>query len=228
LNEQDRQNVTADLQLELPRSAEADFDKALASAGGTISRTSTRAAEAEGTVDSKLSLHLSITSADHLSPRETTKLQMETADVDKSAATAQAAALAVGGRVLEATVTNDHGKGDAKIILDLPLDKSNDVLQQIRSVGTIHGIDSSRDPQAPTGPLAHAQIWVEFTTGEAIVADQSGPWASVRQGLSTSITGLLWSLQWVIVGLCLIVPWAAIAWIGWKIKGRMMKSRVAK
>jgi len=228
LNEQDRQNVTADLQLEIPRTAQVDFDKAVTAAGGSIARTSNRAAEAEGTVDSKVSLHLSITSADHLAPRETTRLQVETTDVDKSAADAQAAAVSAGGRVLEASVTKDHGKGLARVILDLPLDKAGEVLQQVRGEGTVRGIDASRDPQAPAGALAHAQIFVEFTTGEAIVADQTGPWASVRQGLSTSITGLLWSLQWVIVGVCLIVPWVGIGWVGWKVwkRRRPLKSGV--
>jgi hypothetical protein len=213
LNEQDRQNVTADLQLEIPRSALADFDKALAAAGGTIARTSNRSPDVQDTVDSKLAVNLTITSSDHLAPRETTRLQIEVGDVDKSAADAQAAAIAAGGRVTESTVTRDHGKGLARIILDLPLDKSSDVLRQVRDEGTVRGIDASRDPQAPAGALAHAQIFVEFTTGEAIVADETGPWASIRQGLSTSISGLLWSLQWVIVGLCLIGPWAGIGWI---------------
>ena len=226
LNEQDRQNITAELELEVPRNAEADFDKSLAAAGGTIARTSSQSADTQGTVDSKVQLHVSITSSDHLAPRETTKLQVEVSDVDKSAGDIQAAALSNGGRVLEATVTKDHGKGTARIVLDLPLDKAGEVLQQIRGQGTVRGIDSSRDPQAPTGAMAHGQLFVDFDTPDTIVADQTGPWASVRQGLSTSVTGLLWSLQWVIVGLCLIGPWLGVGWIIWKIKSRMAKPAV--
>jgi hypothetical protein len=220
LNEQDRQNISADLQLEIPRALQPAFDKALAGAGGTIARTSTQSAQAEGTVDRKVALHLSITSADRLPARETTRLQVETADVDRATTDAQSAAIHAGGRVLEATVNRDNGKGLARVALDLPLDKSAEILQQIRNEGTVRGIDASRDPQAPAGPLAHAQILVEFTTTEAIVADQTGPWASVRQGLSTSIRGLLWSLQWVVVGLCLIGPWAVVGWVIWKLRGK--------
>jgi hypothetical protein len=79
-------------------------------------------------------------------------------------------------------------------------------------MGTIRDIDASRDAQAPSGPLAHAQIFAEFVTTDALVDDQSGPWARIRQGLGTSVNGLLWSLQWVVVGLCLIGPWAIIGW----------------
>jgi hypothetical protein len=76
LNEQDRQNITGDIQVEVPRASLGDFDKALAAAGGTIARRSGRSADSENTVDSKVQLKLSIMSADHLAPRETTKLQV--------------------------------------------------------------------------------------------------------------------------------------------------------
>jgi hypothetical protein len=225
LKEQDRQNITADIELDVPRAAASEMDKAITAAGGTISRTATRAADNDNTVDSKVHLKLSISSADHLPAREKTALQMEVTDADKSAASAQAAAITAGGRVLKSTVFKDQGKDTAAVLLDFPLDKYPDLLQQIRSQGTVRGIDASRDPQAPTGPMAHAQIYVEFRTADAIVADQTGPWASVRQGLSTSINGLLWSLRWVVVGLCLIGPWAAILWIGWKVRNRMRGRR---
>ena len=226
LNEQDRQNISANIQLEVPRSFEAQLDKALADAGGTISRTSTRPEDSENTVDSKVELKLAITSTDHLAPRETMRLQVEVADVDKSAEAAQAAAIAAGGRVLDASIVKENGKDRARVILDFPLAKSGDVLQSVRGEGTVRGIDASRDQTAPTGPLAHAQIFVEFRTGEAIVSVQTGPWASVRQGLSTSINGLLWSLQWVVVGLCLIGPWAGIGWIGWKLRGKIRRTKL--
>jgi protein involved in polysaccharide export with SLBB domain len=217
LNEQDRQNVTADLQLEIPRLTEADFDNALTDAGVSISRTSTQAINTDNAVDSKVQVHLTITSADHLPARETTKLQVEVPDVDKAAGAAQALAIAQGGRVLESSISRDKGKGTARLVLDVPLEKAGEALQQLRDAGTVRAIDSSRDPQAPAGQFAHAIIGVEFATGDAIVADQTGPWAAVRQGLSTSITGLLWSLQWIVVGLCLIGPWLLLGWGGLKL-----------
>ena len=225
LKEQDQQNITADLELDIPRVTASEMDKAIAGAGGTISRTATRAADNDGTVDSKVHLKLSISSADHLPAREKTALQMEVADVDKAAASAQAAAITAGGRVLKSTVFKDQGKDTSAVLLDFPLDKYSELLQQVRNQGTVRGIDASRDPQAPTGSMAHAQIYVEFRTGDTIVADQTGPWASVRSGLSTSINGLLWSLRWVVVGLCLIGPWAVIVWIGWKLKSRMRATK---
>jgi hypothetical protein len=225
LNEQDRQNITGEIDVEVPRASAAGFDNTLNAAGGTISRTSARAAEAEGSVDSKVLVKLTITPADRVPPRETTKLLMEVGDVDKSAANAQAAAIGAGGRVLVSKLSKDQGQGVAWVGIDFPLSKSAEVLAQVRREGTVRGIDASRDAQAPSGPMAHAVIEVEFRTTEAIIADQTGPWASVRQGLATSIHGLLLSLQWIVVGLCLIGPWAGIGWIGWKVFKR--RKRVA-
>jgi hypothetical protein len=228
LNEQDRHNISADVQLEVLRSQLPALDKAIAAAGDTIGRTSSRTADADGTVDSKVLVKLSISSADHLNPRETTKLQAEVPDVDKAAGDAQAVAVSLGGRMIDATVTNDHGKGIARVAIDVPLDKSQEALRQIRSLGILRGIDASRDTQAPTGPLAHAQIFVEFATGDALVTDDTGPWASVHHGLSTSINALLWSLQWVVVGICLIGPFATIAWIISRVWRSFTRSRADK
>ena len=216
LNEQDRQNITAEIQVEVPRTELANFDKSISAAGGTIARKSDRSADADGTVDSKVQLKLAILSADRLDPRQTTKMAVEVTDVDKSANDAKAAAITAGGRVLEASTSRDHGKGIARIVLDVPLDKAGELLRSIQGEGTVRGIDDASDPQAPSGSLAHAHIYVEFRTADTLVADQTGPWASVRQGLATSVNGLLWSLQWVVVGLCLIGPWAVVGWVGMK------------
>ena len=47
-----------------------------------------------------------------------------------------------------------------------------------------------------------------------------GLFSSVRQALSTSAAGLLWSLELVIIGLCFVVPWVLVIWGGWKIVRR--------
>ncbi len=227
LDEKDRQNITGEILLDVPRASAAELDKAISDAGGTIGRTSSRSADAENTVDSKMQLKLLITSADHLPPRETTRLQVEVGDVDKSSGDVQAAAIAVGGRVVEANINRDQGKGIARVILDFPLAKSGEVLQAVRSQGTVRGIDASRDQAAPAGPMAHGQIYVEFRTADAIVADNSGPWASIREGLSTSISGLLWSLKLLVMGLCFLGPWVGLGWIGWKLSARFRKAKVA-
>ena len=73
----------------------------------------------------------------------------------------------------------------------------------------------------PAGPLAKARVEVTFGNAEAIVAPDRGIGASIRRGLSTSALGLMWSLQLIVIGLCFVLPWVAVLWVGWRlVKGR--------
>ena len=213
LNEQDRQNVSAAIEVDLPRADLDGFDRAIAAAGDTVARSSARSADADDAVDSAVRIRLALTAADRLPPRETTTLGVEVTDVDRAAADAQAAAVAAGGRVVTADVDRSPaGPATAKVVLDVPLARAVDVVRDLRQLGTARGVDAARDATAPAGPLAHARVEVDLATADAIVADRGGPWANVRHGLSVGLAGLLWSLQLIVVGVCLLGPWALVAY----------------
>ena len=97
----------------------------------------------------------------------------------------------------------------------MPLEKHGEVVQKARSLGNVRAINADKDLQAPAGPLARARVEVTFGNAEAIVAPDRGIWASIRRGLSTSVAGLAWSLQLIVIGLCFVLPWVlAIAVVG--------------
>ena len=56
------------------------------------------------------------------------------------------------------------------------------------------------------------RIELTLATPDAIVSGERSLWSSIRSGLATSISGLMWSLQIIIVGLCFVVPWVLILW----------------
>ena len=60
LNEQDRQNITAQLDFEVLRAEESAINAALAAAGDVFSRNATRAADSETVVDSKVRLAVTL------------------------------------------------------------------------------------------------------------------------------------------------------------------------
>jgi prepilin-type processing-associated H-X9-DG protein len=218
LNEQDRQNITGQIDVEVLRAHLPAMDKALSTAGDTVARDVSRSADAQNTVDSKLLLRLNVMAADRLPPRETATLEVEVADVDKAVGDAQTVAVAAGGQVAEATVNKDReGRETGKTTVEIPLAKLGEVLSQLKNAGTVRAIESSRDPKAPSGPLAHAQIEITYETAGSLVTANTGLWATVRNGLATSVTGLLWSLQLLVIGLCLIGPWVAVIWVIWKL-----------
>ena len=217
LNESDRQNITANLDLEVKREKLGEFEKAVAGAGDIISRAINRSADTENTIDSKVLVKLSIVAADRMAPRQTTMLAVEVRDVEAAVADVQALAATSGGKVAASNLSKDReGRTVGKVSLDIPSEKANDVVEHTRGLGTVRVFDSSRNPQAPEGKLARSRVDITFGNAEAIVAPGTGVGASIRNALATSVAGLLFSLQILIVGLCFVVPWVVVIWGGWK------------
>ncbi len=190
------------------------MNKTLAAAGETVARDVVQSSDAANTVDSKVLMQLTVVQANRLAARETTTMEIQVSDPTKAVGDAQTAAVAAGGTVVDSNVATDRtGRQMGRIALDVPLAKAGEVLGELKSAGTIRSIESSRDAKAPDGALAHAHLEITFGTSDAIVGSDTGVSATVRDGLATSVVGLLRSVQWVVVGLCLIGPWVVVAWV---------------
>ena len=74
----------------------------------------------------------------------------------------------------------------------------------------------------PAGHLSRYRVDVTFGNEELIVAGDGGLGTRIREGLRTSVAGLLWSVQLIVIGLVLVAPWALIVWLVWRVvrKGR--------
>jgi P2-related tail formation protein len=110
LNEQDRQNVTAQFDFEVRRADEAAIRAALAAAGDVFSRQVTRAAEGDGVTDTKVRYKVALLSADRLSPRETATLQVAVTDVAAAYQALRDVVAKVAGRVLVAQLNEQDRK----------------------------------------------------------------------------------------------------------------------
>jgi len=91
------------------------------------------------------------------------------------------------------------------------------VRAQIRSLGVDRVNESSTNHQAPEGEVARAQFDVTLANADLIVGRDEGLGAAVKSALSTSVRGLLWSLQFIVIGLLMVGPWALMIWAGWKL-----------
>jgi hypothetical protein len=226
LNQQDQQNVTASLDFEVRRSALPAAERALAAAGDTLARNSSRATDTENTVDSKVRLQVSLVSARRLAPRETTTLALEVADVEKARGDLQASAAALGGRTADSRLAKQrNAQVTANVVLDLPLDKASELLMQARSLGTVRSIETATHAQVPVAALTRARFDVSLSNTEGLVAADRGVWATIRNGLATSLAGLLWSLQLIVIGLLLVGPWVVLGWGVWKLVRRWRPAR---
>lgn len=228
LNEQDRQNISAELEFEVKRTDEGAVRAALDAAGDVLSRQVGRAAETDGATDSKVLYKVALVSASRLNPRETTTLSVEVTDVDGTATRFATQVAEAKGRQVDAKLDRDAGgRATAKLVFEVPLAAAPELVQQFKAVGTVRVSQSIHNPQATEGRYATARIHVTLTNVEAIVPEGNGLWSKVRHGLSLSASVLLTSVTWVVFGLCVILPWAVIGFGGYRVVRRFVQPAAA-
>ena len=86
LNEQDKQNISGELQFDIRRADEAAIVEVLAKLGDLYSRTATRAQDSDNVLDTKLQMKVTLRNVTSIPPRQTVSLAIEVTDVDRSAA----------------------------------------------------------------------------------------------------------------------------------------------
>ena len=122
LDEHDKQAITAQLDFEVKRADEIAIRAAFDAAGDVIARQVTRAAEAEGLTDTKVTYRATLLTANRLRPRELMTLSVEVADVEQSAAVLAAQASEVKARQVDSRISREpSGKVTAKIVYEVPL-----------------------------------------------------------------------------------------------------------
>jgi hypothetical protein len=229
LLEQDRQNITAQLDFDLRRPEEGALRTALDAAGDVLSRQVSRAAETDSVTDSKVMYKVALVSANRLRPRETVTLAVEVPDVDGTATLFGAQVAEVRGRQIDARFDRDsRGQATASLVFEVPLAAAQGLVERFKGAGKVRVARSARDLQAPEGRFATAQIQVTLTNVEGIVPDDGGMWPRVRQGLSISARVLLTSLTWVVFGLCVVLPWAVLGFGGYRIVRRFVQTPPAR
>ncbi len=110
------------------------------------------------------------------------------------------------------TGRNDKGEPTGRIVLDVPLARAGEIVNAVRDKGRVTATRRSRDDRVPEGDLSRARIEVTMGTG-SIMAGEGSLWDPIKSGLRTSATGLLYALQFIIIGLCLIGPFLVGLWI---------------
>ena len=227
LNEQDRQNVTAQFDFEVRRSEEAAVRAALDAAGEVVSRQVIRAPEGDEVTDTKMLFRATLLAANRLKPRETTTLAVEVTDVEQTATAFGAMAAEAKGRPVGGSTSRERtGRVTAKLVYEVPLPAAAGLVERFKNAGIVRVQQSTRDPQAADGKYATARIDVTISSADRIV-DDDGLWPPVRKGLSYSASVLLTSVTWVIFGLCVVLPWAVVAVVGYRLVRRVFRSAPA-
>jgi hypothetical protein len=82
------------------------------------------------------------------------------------------------------------------------------------------------DPQVPQSKYATARLEITLTDVERIVGDDDAVWPNVKKGLSNSVLVLLKSVKWLVFGLCVVLPWVVISYVGFRLfRGLVRRNR---
>jgi hypothetical protein len=224
LNEQDRQNITAQLDFDVRRSEEASITAAIAAVGDVFARTVARSPDGDNVIDTKVRLNLEFVNAAALKPRETTTLGVEVQNVDRTVAMLAAYVNEAKGRTVDARLVHEQtGRVTAELVFDVPLAAAAELVEKFKETGTVRRQQSARNPQVPESGLATARLHVLLSNTELIVPSDEGLWPQVRKGLATSFVALSWSLTVVIVGLLFVLPWVVVIYAVYRVVLRLRK-----
>jgi hypothetical protein len=213
LNEQDKQNITAQLDFEIRRTEEPAIAAALKAAGDTYSSTKVRAQDSDNVIDSKVHYAVTLINQARIPPRETITLGIEVANVDNTTIEFTKLAAEAKGRTVESNVAREPtGRMTAKLIYDVPLAAAPEIVNKFGGAGIVRVQRFSKNQQVPESDLAIARIDVTLSNSPLIVPSDEGFGPELRKGLATSVKVLSLSLSWLVFGLMVILPWVIVVY----------------
>ncbi len=228
LDQADSSNPSGQLDLIVSRDRADSVEKAIAEAkGGTISRSvAARSADLNATTDEKIELRLMISDLSALPARQTTTINVDVSDPESALGDLQAAALAAGGRIVEQHLVKDD-KYQGHLVIQVPLAKGSEFVDRARDMGSVQTIERTENQSVPVADFAEARLDITLNASKSIVGPDAGLWAGLTAGISASVRGLAYSVELVVIGVCLALPWALLAWVGWKLFLRYRRKPVA-
>ncbi len=211
INEQDRRNITAHLDITMNRGDAKILEAALAGAGETLTRQAYRAPETANVTDAKVHAVIDLMPAAAIAPRETTTLAMEVSDVAATLKAFNAQVAEAKGRTVETQIGKElNGQVSARVIFDVPLTAATDLAKKFENAGQVRVDRVTRDPSAPEGKLAIGRLLVKLSNTPLLVPDDQSLWSQLRGGLAFSLRGLTISAGWLIIGLLFVLPWVLV------------------
>ena len=98
----------------------------------------------------------------------------------------------------------------AVLLFNVPLSAKDELVRKFRAAGNVRVQQVVPNPQVPETSLAMAYIEVLLTNATPIVPTDEGLWPQIRTGLSYSFKVLSWSVMVILLGVCVVLPWALI------------------
>lgn len=213
LNEKDKENITGVLVFEVRRDDEGSLTTVMSASGDMFGRNVSRVADSGDVSDSKVLMNVKLFNAAWLPPREKYTFTVEVADVDQVTAMLSGLVAESKGKTVESNVSRDKsGRDTAKLVYNVPLKDAQALVEKIKGAGTVRMQQSSRDPRVPASDMAVGQIEVNLGNRDPLMAPDKGFGEQIRSGLSYSLKILSFSLLFLVIGICAILPWVLLIW----------------
>jgi hypothetical protein len=164
INEQDKQNVNATIDFNVPIDQKPAIDNLIKEVGSVLTRSASQTPLTELATERKYGYILILRSVANIAPRETVTLKIEVKDVDKKVADVKDMVRAGQGRIANADVARqENGQVNAILTVDVPLAVADLLVRQIKESGNLLSQQTSRNPNVPENDLATARIEVTLS-----------------------------------------------------------------
>jgi hypothetical protein len=211
VKEIDRQNVTADIEFDVPTAESKQINELLAGLGERLNASMDRRRENERATEQRVAYTIKLSPSSRLEPRELHVFGIEVANVDSSLESLEGQVKGAGGRMYFPQLKKEpSGQVISVVTFDVPLAETGKMQKRIRSVGTVRVHRAKQNESAPDGPLAIARFELTLSNQELLVPRDQGAGVQIRQGTQVALRGLSLSIGWVIGGVLFVGPWVLL------------------
>ncbi len=220
LSEPDKLNVSAQFDFDVPVGERDAIKKLLGEVGEIYSSNTTRVAPNEVATERKVGYRLRLNNAAAMTPREKVTLGIQVKDVEQAAVTFKDMVKAKGGTVVHCPIEEGRdGRVIATLLFNVPLGAKEELVRKFKAFGDgkLRESKSSSNLQAAETKLATVHLDVILTNLAPIVPSDEGIAPALRNSMSKAFFALTWSVVWIFFGLAVVLPWALIVWIAFKI-----------
>jgi hypothetical protein len=226
-NLKEDENMTATLDFDVLRADEDTMLTALATAGEQLSRQVDRQANAVNVTDAKVFFSVRLKSASAIEPREVYVLHIKVNKVEEKLKVFQSMVNDVQGKVVTGPMKKRlaNGKLEADITYNVPLISAGGLVESFKKEGVVVGQNEGKNPKAPEGKLALAQIQIKLFDAEPLMPSDEGFGAQLRSGMSLGLRGLSLTISYLLLAIVLVGPWLLVVWIAYRLIRRRFANR---
>ncbi|HLY09964.1 MAG TPA: hypothetical protein VKW04_11720, partial [Planctomycetota bacterium] len=148
------------------------------------------------------------------------QLLIETGEVESAYQNGRKSAEAMGGKIVDGSLTGRGEKMVAVLKIQADADKFSALLESLKTAGKVKNatVNSVLPTAAADGGAAllreRSEIELTLVSPPQLIADENGLGKSIRDTFANSWAGLLWSVEKFFVGISLAGPWLLLLGAG--------------